>query len=203
MAQVLNTGATPQNVYVISFTVASKELRERIPSSAPVSHARQQQRQSAYPRCIHSPSASCGWRICWPCSIPHNPVVLDDWERRNIYDLELANVLGRAPGRAAEIRLAHDAAWQTLNPQFINQAAITQPEIQGFNAFHPNRTNLYSCVLPGELVFRCVDAIRLGQIGRAQPNIEHLVVDEFQDLNACDQEFVSVGSERRCAVHCG
>jgi DNA helicase-2/ATP-dependent DNA helicase PcrA len=105
-----------------------------------------------------------------------------------VFDLELANSLGRTPGRAAEIRLAHDAAWQTLNPQFINQAAITPPEIQGFNAFHPTRTNLYSCVLPGELVFRCVDAIRLGQIQQAQlPNIEHLIVDEFQDLNACDR----------------
>ena len=193
VAQVLNTGATPQNVYVISFTVASsKELRERITAFCAA------QPCAAAAAAIHvSTMHSLALRILRTANLlavlyPHNPVVLDDWERRNIYDLELANALGRTPGRAAEIRLAHDAAWQTLNPQFINQAAITQPEIQGFNAFHPTRTNLYSCVLPGELVFRCVDAIRLGQIQQAQlPNVEHLIVDEFQDLNACDQEFVS------------
>ncbi len=193
VAQVLNTGARPQNVYVISFTVASsKELRERITAFCA------SQPCAAAAAAIHvSTMHSLALRILRMANLlavlyPHNPVVLDDWERRNIYDLELANALGRTPGRAAEIRLAHDAAWQTLNPQFINQAAITQPEIQGFNAFHPTRTNLYSCVLPGELVFRCVDAIRLGQIQQAQlPNIEHLIVDEFQDLNACDQEFVS------------
>ena len=63
--------------------------------------------------------------------------------------------------------------------------------MQGFNSFHPNRTNLYCCVLPGEVIYRCVESIRLGAIQPAQlPTIEHLIVDEFQDLNACDQEFV-------------
>jgi DNA helicase-2/ATP-dependent DNA helicase PcrA len=193
VADVLNGGAAPQNVYVISFTVAAaKELRERI---------------AAF--CVNQPcaAASAGIRVSTMHSLalrilrsanllavlyPHDPSVLDDWERTNIYDLEFANTLGCTPGRAAEIRLAHDAAWQTLNPQSLNQAAITAAEVQGFNAFHPTRTNLYSCVLPGELVYRCVQAIQMGQIQAAQlPVIDHLVVDEFQDLNACDQEFVS------------
>jgi DNA helicase-2/ATP-dependent DNA helicase PcrA len=123
---------------------------------------------------------------------PSDPSVLDDWELRNIYDVELANALGCPPGRAGDIRMAHDAAWQTLDPQFVNQAAITQQEIDGFDAFHATRSNLYCCVLPGEVIYRCVEAIRLGQIQPEQlPNIQHLIVDEFQDLNACDQEFVS------------
>ena len=50
---------------------------------------------------------------------------------------------------------------------------------------------LYSCLLPGEMVRLCVDQIRLGALEPTQLlGIEHLVVDEFQDLNACDQEFV-------------
>src|SRR5712664_3617593 len=137
VAHVLNGGAIPQNVYVISFTVAaSKELRERIAAFCA------SQPCAAAAAAIHvSTMHSLALRILRMANLlavlyPHNPVVLDDWERRNIYDLELANALGRTPGRAAEIRLAHDAAWQTLNPQFINQAAITPPEIQGFNAFH-------------------------------------------------------------------
>jgi DNA helicase-2/ATP-dependent DNA helicase PcrA len=73
----------------------------------------------------------------------------------------------------------------------VSQAQITPKEIQGFNAFHGARTNLYSCVLPGEVIFKCVEAIRLGSLQSSQlPPIDHLIVDEFQDLNACDQEFV-------------
>jgi len=64
-------------------------------------------------------------------------------------------------------------------------------EIQAFNAFHATRTNLYSCVLPGEVIYKCVENMRLGVLQPAQLSpIEHLIVDEFQDLNACDQEFI-------------
>jgi ATP-dependent DNA helicase UvrD/PcrA len=198
VAHVLNVGATPQNVYVISFTVAaSKELRERITSfcaNQPCAPAAASVRVST----MHS----LALRILRSANLlatlyPANPVVLDDWERQHIYDVELANSLRCTPGRAAQIRLAHDAAWQTLNPQFINQAAVTQAEMLGFGAFHPTRTNLYCCVLPGEVIYRCVEAIRMGQIQPAQlPTIEHLVVDEFQDLNACDQEFVGYLASR-------
>jgi len=124
-------------------------------------------------------------------SYPSSPVVLDDWEQEAIYDRELASTIGCTPGRAAEIRLAHDAQWQTLDPQYVNQARITASEVRGFNAFHAARTNLYSCVLPGEVIYKCVGALQQGalQVGKL-PRISHLIVDEFQDLNACDQEFV-------------
>jgi len=122
---------------------------------------------------------------------PDDPVVLDDWEQENLYDIELSSSIGCSPSRAREIRYAHDAQWQTLNPQSIAQAAITNAERQGFHTFHAARRNLYSCVLPGEMVYECVSRLQLGaiQIGQLPP-IDHLIVDEFQDLNACDQEFV-------------
>lgn len=192
VAYVLSTGANPQNIYVISFTVASaRELRERV-----VNFCANQPFAAAAASVNVSTMHSLALRILRSANIlttlyPHNPTVLDDWERKNIYDLELANSIGTNPTRAAQIRLAHDTAWQTLNPQFINQAAITPTEATAFNAFHPTRTNLYSCVLPGELVYKCVDAIQMGQIQQGQlPQIDHLIVDEFQDLNAADQQFV-------------
>ena len=122
---------------------------------------------------------------------PSDPAILDKWESDQIYDSELAHYASCTQGRASEIRLAHDAAWQTLNPQGINQAAITQTERQRFMAFHASRSNLYSMVLPGEVIYKCVDAFRLNQIQPEHiPQVDHLIVDEFQDLNACDQEFV-------------
>lgn len=122
---------------------------------------------------------------------PSDPIVLDDWERENVYDQELANALRCAPGRAAQVRLAHDAQWQTLNPQAIAQAAITNAERHGFDVFHVTRRNLYCCVLPGEVVYECVTRLQQGAIQPNQlPPIDHLIVDEYQDLNACDQEFI-------------
>jgi DNA helicase-2/ATP-dependent DNA helicase PcrA len=191
VAEVLSNGATPGNVYAISFTRATcAELAARIQnfcSTLPCAGAAAQVRVST----MHSLALRVLRRANLLTSYPSTPIILDDWEQTNVYDRELASSLGCTPGRAAEIRLAHDAQWQTLNPQHVNQAQITPAEIRGFNAFHAARTNLYSCVLPGEVIYKCVDAMRQGALQPAQlPAIEHLIVDEFQDLNACDQEFV-------------
>jgi DNA helicase-2/ATP-dependent DNA helicase PcrA len=191
VAHLLSNGATPGNVYVISFTRATcAELRARIQnfcSNLPCAGKASQVQVST----MHSLALRILRRANLLASYPSTPIILDDWERTNVYDSELASSLGCTPGRAAEIRLAHDAQWQTLNLQQVSQAQITPAEIQGFNAFHAARTNLYSCVLPGEVIYRCVEALQQGALQPGQlSRIEHLIVDEFQDLNACDQEFV-------------
>jgi DNA helicase-2/ATP-dependent DNA helicase PcrA len=192
VAHVLNNGTLPNRVYVISFTRATcAELNRRVADF-----------------CAHEPCAtvapdirlstmhSLALRILRTANVlttlyPADPFVLDDWERERIYDLELSQVLGCPPGRAAQVRLAHDAQWQTLNPQAIAQPAITPAEQAGFNVFHATHRNLYCCVLPGEVIYECVHRIQLGAIQAAHlPQMQHLIVDEFQDLNACDQEFV-------------
>ena len=104
VAHVLSTGANPQNIYVISFTVAaSKELRDRIVAfSANEPYA-------AAAASIHvSTMHSLALRILRSANIlatlyPSNPSVLDAWELSNIYDLELAYALGSTPTRASQI----------------------------------------------------------------------------------------------------
>jgi len=192
VAHLLNNGANPQRSFVISFTrAACNELQDRI-----VRHCANQPCAAASAQVRVSTMHSLALRILRSAAVlatlyPDDPVVLDDWEQENLYDIELASSIGCTPSRAAAIRYAHDAQWQTLNPQSIAQAAITNAERQGFDTFHAARRNLYSCVLPGEMVYECVSRFQLGaiQIGQLPP-IDHLIVDEFQDLNACDQEFV-------------
>ena len=191
VADLLTNGAIPGNVYVISFTRATcAELTERIRAfcrTLPCANAATQVRVST----MHSLALRILRRGNLLTSYPSTPIMLDDWEQTNVFDREFAGSLGCTQSRAAEIRLAHDAQWQTLNPQYVNQAQITPAEVQGFNAFHSARTNLYCCVLPGEVIYKCVDALQQGALQPNQlPQIDHLIVDEFQDLNACDQEFV-------------
>jgi DNA helicase-2/ATP-dependent DNA helicase PcrA len=188
---LLQNGAVATNIYVISFTrAACVELEGRIHAychSLSCASAATQIRVST----MHSLALRILRMGNLLTSYPSTPIILDSWEQSNIYDKELASSLGCRPSRASEIRLAHDAQWQTLNPKFINQAQITQTEITGFNAFHASRTNLYSCVLPGEVIYKCVEALQQGSLQPNQlPQIDHLIVDEFQDLNACDQEFI-------------
>jgi superfamily I DNA/RNA helicase len=192
VAHVLNSGANPSNVYVISFTRATcAELATRtlgFCSTQPCAQIATNIRIST----MHS----LALRILRSAAVlatlyPSDPIVLDDWETEKVYDQELATALGCTPGRAAQVRLAHDAQWQTLNAQAIAQAAITNAERHGFDAFHGTRRNLYCCVLPGEVVYECVTRLQQGAIQPNQlPAIDHLIVDEYQDLNACDQEFI-------------
>lgn len=120
---------------------------------------------------------------------PSHPMVLDDWEQREIFDAEFVVLRGCTPTRAKDIRLAYDAYWQTLDDSQL--ADITPEERTAFEAFHGSRTTHYACILPGQVVRECVNHMRAGQLDvTALLNIEQLIVDEFQDLNACDQEFV-------------
>jgi DNA helicase-2/ATP-dependent DNA helicase PcrA len=191
VAHVLQQGAIQGNVYVVSFTRAScAELRGRVRQycaslnpAVDAQHVRVSTLHSLALRILRMGNQLNQY--------PTDPMMLDEWEQKHIYDAELSAELHCAPGRAAEVRLAHDSQWQTLDPAYINQAQITPAERLTFNAFHGTRTNLYSCVLPGEVIYKCVTALQLGALQQEDlPQVDHLIVDEFQDLNACDQEFV-------------
>jgi len=128
---------------------------------------------------------------------PAEPVVLDNWEQRHVYDEELAGSLECTATRADQIRNAYDTSWQTLDPALLGEAAITPEEKTGFLSFHRARKNLYCCVLPGEVIHECVINLESGALPVSDlPPIDHLIVDEFQDLNACDQKFVKLIADR-------
>ncbi len=126
---------------------------------------------------------------------PVDPIVLNEWETANIFDAEFSNSSGIAPSRCEDIRRYNEAYWQTgvFNPpNFIPPTPpISAAEQQAFQAFHGARTQLYSCVLPGEIIRQCVQEMRAGTLVPNEfLNLENLIVDEFQDLNPLDQEFV-------------
>src|SRR3989304_1686284 len=130
VADLLTNGANPVNVYVISFTRATcAELRARIHSfctNSPCAAATSQIHVST----MHALALRILRRGNLLTSYPSTPIMLDSWAQTHVYDREFASSIGCTPSRAAEVRLAHDARWQTLDPQSINQAQITSSEIQ-------------------------------------------------------------------------
>jgi len=198
VAYVLENGTPGTRVAVISFTRATcQELASRLKRFCAI-RACADESLSVRVSTMHA----LALRILRRGNLlnafyPSDPVILDEWESTRIYDEELAHTIGVSPGRAAEIRIAHDARWQTLDPSSYDQAAISEQERNGSVAFHVTRSNLYSSVLPGELIFKCVGALEGNHIAPEHlPAIEQLIVDEFQDLNACDQRFIELLVQR-------
>lgn len=125
-----------------------------------------------------------------------DPHVLDTWELENIFDAEFGAASRiRSKTRREQIRYYHEAHWSTgvwNPPNYLPpNPPISNAESNQFLAFQPSRTQLYSCVLPGEIIRQCVQEIQAGLIDPlALLNIRHLIVDEFQDLNPMDLDLV-------------
>jgi hypothetical protein len=132
---------------------------------------------------------------------PADPVVLHRWEQEHIFDAEFGEAAGHGKIRREHIRRDHEALGQTgehLPPQVVPpDPPITDSERTSFRRFHVPRTQLYSCVLPGEIVRLCVEQMEASLLDPASLlSIDHLIVDEFQDLNAMDLTFVHGLAER-------
>ena len=126
---------------------------------------------------------------------PADPMVMDQWELENIFDAEFSKTSAHAPSRCEEIRREHEAYWSTGAwgpPSYVPpNPPVTLAERAEFTAFHGPRTQTYSCVLPGEIIRQCVAGIAAGTLNPvAQLHIGQLIVDEFQDLNPIDLQFV-------------
>ncbi len=135
---------------------------------------------------------------------PGTPTIIDDWEVKEIYDKEFSNqtyFIGNPrrypPTRCEEIRVDYEAfcgTGQYSPPNFIPpDPIVSNDERQDFISFHHSRNQIYSCVLPGELVKECVSQMESGSLDVVSLlGITHLIVDEYQDLNPVDLLFVDL-----------
>ena len=135
---------------------------------------------------------------------PGTPSILDNWELKNIIDSEFSihsgyrtgnPANGYPPSRCEDIRRDFEAfcgtgQWNPVN--FIPPTPpISQQERQNYQTFHLSRTGIYSCLLPGEIVQRCLDYMRVNTLHPENLlNIHYLIIDEYQDLNPLDIEFI-------------
>jgi len=190
---LLGQGVQPQTINAVSFTRASSvELRVRIHAYCAAHN--QQDGTSVRVSTLHS----LALRMLKAANLLHypaDPLVLDSWELENVFDAEFGHANGLGKKRREEIRREHEAFWSTgqwAPPNYIPpNPPITQGERNAFDAFHGPRTQAYSCVLPGEIVRECLRQIVAGNLDPvALMNLQHLIVDEYQDLNPIDQRFV-------------
>ncbi len=191
---LLAGGTPPQGIHVVSFTrAASRDLEYRIQNYC------NQNGQLAVARVRVSTLHSLALRLLRAAGLltayPAGPFILDDWELESIVDAEFAHVTGRTPGRCSEIRRYYEAFWSTGQwgpPNYVPpDPPISDGERDSFGQFYGVRSQVYSCIFPGEVIRKCLEQIAAGLLNPINLlGIRRLIVDEYQDLNPCDIEFV-------------
>ncbi|MBX3119040.1 MAG: ATP-dependent helicase [Fimbriimonadaceae bacterium] len=196
---LLASGVTPSTIAVVSFTRASaRDLQTRVRKSC---------EKKGYPQ-VEQVSISTLHSLCLTAlrsagllsRFPVDPIVLMDLELKNFYDPEFGQCAGiPSTRRRTDIRRFFEAFWSTGQqsaPTYVlprNGIAITTDEQQKFQIFHNQSAQVYACVLPGEIVRECVDQINAGALDIVQIlNIKYMIVDEYQDLNPADIEFIDI-----------
>jgi DNA helicase-2/ATP-dependent DNA helicase PcrA len=198
---LLSKGVNPKSISVVSFTRASsRDLRARIINFCTTQGYSGSDQVSV--TTLHSLAMKV-LRKAKQLHYPAEPQVLDKWELENIFDLEFSQTVRNAkpgleavtPSRAEDIRLAWEAFWNTGRwdaPSYIPPSnPVTDVERKAFADFHQSATQVYSCVLPGEIIKKVIDGMEAGLFDPVSLlEINHFIVDEFQDLNYTDLQFV-------------
>lgn len=187
---LLSNGISPAEIFVVSFTRASsRDLKTRIRNYC--SEADQLGAEHVNVSTLHSLALKA---LMMKRVLQSSPVVLDPWETENIFDEEFAVYSGYGLGRCREIRDIYEASLATdisELPEHRLPAPQTEEEREQFLRFHQSRREVYRCVLPGEIIRECLNQIEIGELEPASLlKIEHLIIDEFQDLNDTDLQFV-------------
>lgn len=191
---LLAQGVQAANIYCVSFTRASAlDLRLRIQKYC------NQNNQPTVTQVRVTTLHSLALRTLRAAGLLHaypvDPIVLDTWELENVFDAEFGHISNLGKRRREEIRLEHEALWSTGQwgpPNYVPpNPPITRAERAQFAGFHAPRSQSYACVLPGEIVRQCVSHIAAGTLNPVTLlQIEHLIVDEYQDLNPMDLQFI-------------
>ena len=116
-------------------------------------------------------------------ALPQPLRIADDWEERRIVVEDLKGLIG-ANADTVRDRLAElSADWDTLG--IDGDAAQRKADPRFVGAWQEHR-HIYGYTLRAELVYQLKHALEQRVDIELVPPTQHLLVDEYQDLNACD-----------------
>ena len=185
VVRLIGEGIAPRNIHVLTFTrAAARELRQRIEKQVG-----QEGTDSPGVSTLHSYALSklikAGESVV---ALPQPLRIADDWEEREIVQKDLKRLRGFK--KISDVRgklAALSACWhKSTDPdEEIEQTTETGK----FLGEWKRHRNVYGYSLRAELVYQLKLALeRRGEFPLAVP--QHLLVDEYQDLNRCDLDVV-------------
>lgn len=131
--------------------------------------------------------------------LPQPPRIADDYEERQIIIEELSDLISKDVTKTQKLLNELSADWQRLTPNW--ERRFPDPEFLG--AWREHR-EIYGYTLRAELIYQLK---RVLEEQRESLDLEgpptYVLVDEYQDLNACDlsviKSLADLGSEIYCA----
>jgi DNA helicase-2/ATP-dependent DNA helicase PcrA len=149
------------------------------------------------PSTIHSFAISVLLRNPGAGNFPQPLRIADDWEDENIVQPTLAERI-KVPVRKLR-RLVREMAanWESLCPE--KDPHVDPAERARFIGAWTEHRQTYGYTLLGELPFALRNALR-DHPDLAGVDFELLVVDEYQDLNACDLDVLKLIAQRGCSI---
>ncbi len=186
---------TAQDLLLLTFTrAAAAELRRRI---------EQQLAATSRPplTCtLHSYALQCLIQSGEAVRLPHPLRIADDYEERWIIEEELKQLAGLSNVREArELLQAMSADWETLRADDTNWGdAFASPRFLG--AWQEHR-EVYGYTLRAELVYQLKQALDEGAYA-IDDCPDHVLIDEYQDLNPCDLAVVAGMAAIGATIYC-
>lgn len=179
---VTELGVTPSEILILSFTrMAAGDVRSKIQSQlAPYTeemphvstlHAfalRQLRRNSAVID-----------------SLPQPVRIADDWEEARVIYEDMKLLLDRKLTAIKQNFRELSADWETLRADTDDwRANLADPQFVGTWDEH---RRVYGYTLRSELVYQLKRAVSQNDEFVLAPEFQHVLIDEYQDLNPCDQ----------------
>ena len=131
--------------------------------------------------------------------LPRPVRIADDWEERNIIQEDIKKILGVA--RIEEVqdlisRLSAD--WETLKAEEAGWTdAFPNPKFLGALQTHKA---VYGETLRAELVYKLKRTLDQNQEFKLDNEYQYVLIDEYQDLNACDLAVVRALSQKGAKI---
>ncbi len=177
-------------VKLLTFTrAATGELAKKV-SEHPAAAAER-------PSTIHSFAIATLLQNPGAGGLPKPLRIADDWEDKHIVRATLARRVGVTQKQLDRLIKEMAANWESLTPE-KNQRVDKEMRARFTGAWNEHR-KIYGYTLLAELPYALRGALR------DHPDLEGLdydllIVDEYQDLNACDLEVIRMIADRGCAV---
>ncbi len=174
-----------QQIVAITFTrAAAKELQERLTEYLDVSDE-----EVPLVCTLHSFALRTLLRHQAQSGIQQPLRVADDYEEQHILFPEIGRMLNKPAGEVEKALKAFEATWNTLDQEHEAWRAIGYR--RQFEIALRSLSDFYGFTLRAELVFRLLRFFDGNPLIGQNLNIHHLLVDEYQDLNYCDQQAIA------------
>jgi len=186
---------SPNEILALTFTrAAASELRHYINNSLETI-------ASELPRIstLHSFALRQLFRNELLNQLPQPLRIADDYEERQIIIEELSDLIGKDARKTRELLNELSADWQRLTPDW--ERRFPNPKFLG--AWREHR-EIYEYTLRSELVYQLKRILEeQGETLDLEGPPKYVLIDEYQDLNACDlsviKSLAALGSEIYCA----